>query len=657
MCAQLSSQQAMKYRILDDELIEEIASLDPDDQGAWLYLSSHPEYKGAWLVDSLDPGFQFDFEDLIGNYRVLWPSDLNQFKQRCEELDYQIAFVDDPSEILDSYAKLQDKPPVRLASHLEGTVEGFLPWQIKGFNKIILPELRGGLCFWDTGTGKTAFVAAGILWHAVAREDAEFCFVVVKSNNKRDMQRKLKKLGNIESCILDGKPTTRAKRYADIAEGSTPQVLITNYEKFREDEDFLKLLVTGRRVLIFWDEMPTKLSNRGSQLYKSVRDVLYEPPENSFLYGSINWDRKRPSWLRQYELTATPIERDPGGQFSCVRLIDPEILGTAADFEKEHVLRRNPISKKPESWHRIEKMGYRLESIMHRVDKTDPEVAKYFPKLIEDDVYIDWNPRQRALYEALQAQAKLMVKEDQDVSVLALIMVLQMVCDAPSMVKASAAKREAWEALAEEAEMEGTDTSAMIKHGSEMAVRMTRGVRNKFDEKAHTKIDKLREVLLEKHPDSKVLLFSTWSDYIFPVLERQLNEWGVTYEVYRGTERQRLLAKDHWRSDPSVRVLLCSDAGSDSLDLPEANIVINYNLPWLYSRKYQRIHRASRADSSHETLYVYNFLMANSVEERRQELIDERHGYHNSLVDIGTKSNQSANLTSTDLMYILGANT
>jgi SNF2 family DNA or RNA helicase len=645
----------MSYRLLDDNLIQEIVSLDMEEQGGWLYLVPHEEFSGAWYVDSLDPAFLFDFEDLIGSYRVLWPSDLGEFKRRCEVLGYQFAFVEDPGQILKGYEGLQDRPPVTIQSTLEGTTNGFLPWQVRGFNKLIRPtDLKGGLCFWDTGTGKTVFVASGILWHTVVRNDAELVFVVVKSNNKRDMQRKLKKLAGIDSRILDGKTTKRATTYLDISQTPGTQVLITNYEKFREDREFLEALVTGRKVLIFWDEMPTRLSHRGNQLYNAVRDVLYEPPENKFYYGSISWDRKRPSWLRQYELTATPIEKDPGDQFSCIRLIDPDILGTVTQFETEHVMTRNPISRKPQKWHRLDRMSHKLEHMMHRVDKLDPEVAKYFPELIEDTVYIDWGPTRKS-YDALQKQARLMVEEGEDVTILSLIAVMQMICDMPAMVTSSASNREAFEALLAEADNEDGEPSRSIKTGSEMALRLITSLKKPLDNTGHTKLDRLKDDLLIKHPDEKVLLFSTWGDYIFPFYEEKLKEWGVTYELYRGTDKQRQLAKDNWRNDPGIRVLVCSDAGSDSIDLPEASVVINYNLPFLYSRKYQRIHRASRADSTHDTLYVLNYVMANSVEERRLELIEERFGYQQEVLGTATKVAASAGLSREDLFYMLFA--
>lgn len=653
-------------RTLDDELEQHILSLPTSDQGDWLFLVPHDEFEGAWYVDSLHPDYLFDFEDLIGQYRVLFPSQFDEFKQRATELTYEIALVGDPGIILDPYRALSEPPPVTLHGDLDGNIKGFLPWQVEGFNKLIKPtHLKGGLCLWDTGTGKTAFVASGILWHIVTQREAQLALVVVKSNNKRDMQKKLKQLGDIDSLIIDGPwryrnaegewvPGKRQRGYKKARQrlsAGEPTVLIFNYEKFREDQEVLTELITDRKVLIFWDEMPSKLRNRTTQLYNAVRDTLYEPYRKA-----IYWDRKRPSWLRQYELTATPIENDPGDQFSCVRLIDPKVLGTVSEFEKEHVVARNYFSKKPERWGRIDKMSHRLDHMVHRVDKDQPEVAKYFPKLIDENVYIDWNPKQGSVYDSTLAMLRQMIEDDEEnVSVMSAIMVLQMMCDAPSMVLKSAENRETWdEMLALTLEHEDPSFIKGLTTGSDFAMMAVAAHKGKITNEGHSKLSQLKEDLLEKFPDDKVLFFSTWSNYIFPTIEEHLNEWGVTYEVYRGTDKQRQQAKDNWRRDSDCRILVSSDAGADSVDLPEAGLVINFNLPFLFSLLVQRRNRASRADSVHETLRVRNYIMADSVEERREELIEQRKNYHNDFVGLATHASHSSGYSREAMMYMLG---
>ena len=154
------------------------------------------------------------------------------------------------------------------------------PWQIEAFNKLVRDEsLKAGLVIHDTGTGKTAFIAAAIKWHEEHGHPFDLALVVVKKNNKIDTQRKLKALGGIDSLVVEGAVKKRDRVYEEVSNGlldGQKQVLITNYEGFRNDEEVFKWLVEDRDVLGFWDEMPTRLSNRETKVYEAVQKTLWD---------------------------------------------------------------------------------------------------------------------------------------------------------------------------------------------------------------------------------------------------------------------------------------------------------------------------------------------------------------------------------------------
>jgi SNF2 family DNA or RNA helicase len=646
-----------RYHLLDEALVERLDGLSRDDQGLWLFLSPSEDFQGRWSVESLQPDFFFDFEEIIGHYRTVSPAGLDNFLSYAQESGYQVVFTDPPEDILHAYDHLHDLPPFSLNSTLEGTQNGMLPWQITGFNKLIRDErLNAGCVVWDTGTGKTAFIASAILWHMEHGHPFDLAFVVVKSNNKRDMQKKLMRLADVESVIIDGPPKRRWKIYEEIQDrlmAGEKVVAITNYEKYREDHEFFAVVLEDRDVLFFWDEMPTRLSNRNTILYKAVKKCLWSrfTSKEEGLEGALS----RAAWMRQFELSATPIENSPEGQFNCIRMMNPPLLGRVEEFEGEYVGYKNPFSHKPEKWINLDKLEPRLEHMTHRVSRDDPEVAKYFPKVIEDPLLIDWHPTQRRVYDVLTGKAKEMIEADFDDScVLSLIQVMQMVCDAPSMIVESAKNRNAFELLLSEFEddMEGLPALTGPK-GSEVAMTLLEALPKAPTDKGHTKLETLREIILEKHPDEKVLIFMTWASYGMKPLTTALDEWGVSYVTYEGSQKQADAAKDRFREDPSIRVFLSSDRGADSIDLPEAAVGVNYNLPWTWVRKRQRM-RNVRADSILPFNYWYDLLMADSIEERKQDIIATKHGYHKALYDgAAFEESMSAKLTREDLLYIL----
>lgn len=635
----------MRYQILDDALIEHIDQSDPIDQADWLILTESKEFPGHWLVDGLDPEFLFDFEDMLGRYRLISPTRIDEFLQEVENKKYHVVFAEDPVNLLDAYKALKQEPPLDLNSSLENTVRGFLPWQVVGFNKLIRSDLPAGLAIWDTGAGKTALMAAAIRWHMMQNQ-IDLALVMVKAHNKVDTQAKLLSLGDIASIVVDGTSIKRFKTYEEIEqrlESKQPTVVIANYEKLRDDSGVFDGFLNQRRVFFCWDEIPTKLGNRSTQIYEATKKTLYK----SFV------SKPRPSWMRHLVLTATPIEQDPDGLFSYLNLVRPRFLGTVAEFHAAHVIKRNFYSKAPELWGDLDKIEAQIEHMTHRVSKADPDVASMFPSVIPNRQIVDWNPKHRSVYERFTKAAEdILEEEDSGINMLSMIQVMQMLCDAPSMIKMSAANREGF--LKELSTSEGKDLG-LTPSGSEAALRLLSMVPiSSLTDDGHTKLDAWREIILEKHPTSKIVTHSTWASYIFPVWHHWLDRWGVSYVTYSGTDKQKQIALDTFRTDPSIRVFLSGDAGADSIDIPQAEVGVSYNGAWKWTTMKQREGRRDRVNSTFDTIYTYDLAMANSVEDRKQEIRDRKQSYHDAIFEgRAVESALSAKLTADDLRYML----
>lgn len=646
-----------RFIVFDDPAdIEAITSLPDDEMARYLVLEEHPEFGGYWLVNGFNNDFFFDLESIIGSYCTVSPFGLDEFLAAAGQAGYYVAFLDPPERILTAFEHLSDVPPVSINSTMQGTVNGFLPWQAQAVN--FLKDISGKAIH-STGTGKTA-VATGLIKYHLGQKTFDICVYVCKAHNKIGTQRKLKQLGDIESIILDAsKPDKRAAMYADLfrrLEEGERLVLITNYEKFREDEEAFKLLVADRDLMCIFDEMPTRLSNRETQLYGSVlRTIWKTKTDTPSSTPNPLQSKKRVKSYRAYELTATPIENDPEGDFNATRLIDPTVFGTVGEFRSEYVARYNFFDEnKPESWHNLDKMALKQAHITHVVNKKDPDVAKFFPKDHYEPIIIDWDPRDRRIYDMLTGKASALVKTSLDESnVLALIGVMQMMCDMPSMINASAASREDW--INEMELYVGDDEYAPGARGSSVAWEMLQAVGKTLIDANHTKLATLRDILLDKHPDDKALVYTTWNNLQIPTLSRYLTDWGIEHVTYTGTAKQKQLAQDHFRSEDACRVFLSSDAGSDSWDAEMAAVGIDYNLPWKYSTQVQRWNRRNRVNSPHEFQYAYGLIMADSVEDRKQQIVSRKKGYHEALYE--GKINEaaiSARMTKKDLLDILG---
>jgi SNF2 family DNA or RNA helicase len=378
--------------VLDDASIEHIA--ESGHATDWLILESHPDFNGAWVVNCLDPNWILDFNELSGT-RAITPATLEAFVAKANNLGYNVAFGEAPANNFVVFDKLNDRPTVKLSSGLGSEdLNGFLPYQVQGFN--FLKDLHSGVAMWSTGTGKTVLASALLKYHQQIGS-YDFAWVVVKAHNKINTQRTFKRLADIDSVVLDGPQKRRHETLLSLEEAPPGTVIVTNYEKFRIDLIHILPLFENKRVLIVWDEMPTKLKSRNTRLYKAIRKLLYK---------KVDMSVKRPSDLRQYMLSATPIENGPEDWYNCVRLLDPGIYGTVKQFRDEFVSSYEPFGYEPSTWKNLDRMGLKAVHITHQVDKDSPDISEQFPDVIEEQLFIDWDKGDRAVYDLLAEEAK-----------------------------------------------------------------------------------------------------------------------------------------------------------------------------------------------------------------------------------------------------------
>lgn len=127
------------------------------------------------------------------------------------------------------------------------------------------------------------------------------------------------------------------------------------------------------------------------------------------------------------------------------------------------------------------------------------------------------------------------------------------------------------------------------------------------------KWDELSKIL-QNHPEMrdaagrqrKIIIFSEHRDtlnYLQARIAGVLGNPDAIVTIHGGThrdERRRLQAL--FRSDPDVRVLVATDAAGEGVNLQNANLMVNYDLPWNPNRleqRFGRIHRIGQTEVCH----------------------------------------------------------
>lgn len=149
-----------------------------------------------------------------------------------------------------------------------------------------------------------------------------------------------------------------------------------------------------------------------------------------------------------------------------------------------------------------------------------------------------------------------------------------------------------------------------------------------FPQQRETKVQKLLDGLgyLWRHNASeKIVIFATYLgtvDLIALEIEQTYPGQGVV--VLRGGDHgAKLAAERKFRLKDGPRVLVCTAAGREGLNLQFARILFNFDLPWNPMDVEQRIGRIHRYGQSH-TAQVYNLVLSDTIEGRIFLMLDEK---------------------------------
>ena len=131
------------------------------------------------------------------------------------------------------------------------------------------------------------------------------------------------------------------------------------------------------------------------------------------------------------------------------------------------------------------------------------------------------------------------------------------------------------------------------------------------------KLAELEKVLEEcRENDAKVIVFSEWERMLELVRELcQRLRAGFAWHTGSVPQLRRRAEINAFKNDPNCRVFLSTDSGATGLNLQNASVVINCDLPWNPAKLEQRIARAWRKYQT-RPVTVINLVSENTLEHR-----------------------------------------
>ena len=124
----------------------------------------------------------------------------------------------------------------------------------------------------------------------------------------------------------------------------------------------------------------------------------------------------------------------------------------------------------------------------------------------------------------------------------------------------------------------------------------------------------LREVASQEK-NYRVVVFTTRKE-TQQMLGRVLKEAGISCGFISGgktKENQKAIA-EFVKDNPSIHVLVSTDAGAEGVNLHAANVLVNYDLPWNPMVVEQRIGRIQRLGSKFKNVLITNIVQKDSPE-------------------------------------------
>ncbi len=388
----------------------------------------------------------------------------------------------------------------------------------------------------------------------------------------------------------------------------TPASLKTEWEE--QIQRFTSLeyqLVFGRRHqrLAAYDAAPFFTLVNYEQMLADALDVNARLQPDIVILDEAqrikNWSTKTAQAVKRLQsryafvLTGTPIENRIDELFSIVAFLDPAVFGPLFRFNREFY--KFDDRGRPEEYRNLDRLHERIRPLMLRRRKADVETE--LPSRTDRTLFVELSGEQKATYEDHEAQVARLVhtakrrpltQQEQEKLMRELAM-MRMICDTNYILDA--------------------------------------------EDRICPKLAEMETVLDEccADPEVKVIIFSEWERML--ELARELcDQLGLGYAWHTGSvpQRRRRAEIQMFKNDPACRIFLSTDSGGVGLNLQNASVVINCDLPWNPAKLEQRIARSWRKHQA-RNVTVINLVSRDTIEHRMLGTLQAKLGLSEGVLD------------------------
>jgi hypothetical protein len=315
-----------------------------------------------------------------------------------------------------------------------------------------------------------------------------------------------------------------------------------------------------------------------------------------------NWSAKTTQAIKRLQsryafvLTGTPVENRIDELFSLMSFLQPAALGPLFRFNRDYY--QLDDRGRPNGYKNLAQLHERIRPYLLRRRKSDVETE--LPERTDRNFFVPLSPEQKADYEEYEsvvsrlantARRRPLTQPEQE-RLLRFLAMMRMVCD----------------------------TSCILNP----------------ERRACPKLVELEKLIEEcrENPDVKIIIFSEWErmlDLVRGVCRRI--KMGFAWHTGSVPQKRRRAEINAFKSDPDCRVFLSTDSGATGLNLQNASVVINCDLPWNPAKLEQRIARAWRKHQS-RPVTVINLVSENTIEHRMLETLANKQALADGVLEL-----------------------
>lgn len=475
----------------------------------------------------------------------------------------------------------------------------YKPYPFQAFGSNFLVEQAktfGFACLLDDmGTGKTiqSIGASLILENDVNLHSHNLPILIVcKSSLKYQwVTDGIEKFTYSTSVVIDGTKAKRAKLYSSI-KNSKVDYVITSYELVLKDIDILSKIDIG---LIIFDEAH-KIRNHSTQTNKACTKLKAQ---------------------YKFFLTGSPISGKPDEIFGIGKIGNKKYFGDFKNFSKEYLrYRRTSYGMELFGYQNLDKLKESINNISLR--RTEKEVGLQMPTIIQQNIYVEMSPEQKAIDTMLQEESsKLQDKIHQ----------AQQIQDQQKRTEKLEQLKGSTKGLLA-LRLGAADSPELFLLSKSPAIQKKYG--SMVTLKKSCKLDYLKEHVQEiVDAGHKVVIFTKF-ETMTRIIARELSK--IT-DVVTFTGQMNAIEKEKarikFKTTNSCGCFIATNSGAEGINLQESKYLINYELDWDIGINDQRNKRIRRLDSTFDKVFIYNYIAKGSADElvvlaneRKQNIFD-----------------------------------